>query len=642
MKDQEISCEMDGAALRALLLDVREKLVFLLPNMFVPIVDNNGIHVLMLGRRESKAVQREIFMSGSGAVKIEVHGQVYPSHNIVPKGRQLPLTPNNVGYFVDKIVEIVNKVRILEICTGMNKEEYKEAWSSTPNGYVVSDTFKECRYKETFRSRNCSMLVEAKTWRCRECCKLLPLLKRRLNSMRSESPHPFTNNRYLDDSQKEAKLQEQGRTIKNQSRAIDRFEERYEEIMKKEQVKVDRNLSNDLLEILQASDLTENQSRFLQLQFVAMQAEGSSVKWHSIMIRLALSSYLRSPSPYDAWQKSGFIKLPTSRTLYDYTHAHKLQQGVDHTIIESVAKRVAFAAESKKHKQYHVLMADEIHVSKNLVIEKSTGQVIGFKDLDKIDQEVATLDSLLDNPDKQLEPEIATKILSFMVKACSSKVKDVVASFPVCNPSPKQMYSWTWEVIGALEKSGVKIIAFVCDGAPSNRAFFKLHKPVTKLPSGVIFDTINKYDPEKVLYFFSDIPHLLKTIRNAFFNSRLGKKGVRCLRKNGEAIVWDIIIRLFLSKKDKILRKSYKLNAQNVFPDSYTKMKVAPAAQVLSKTVGMDVLSQGWPKTSETVDFILKTNDWFDLLNGACTTDGKRKNNPKLNPYTMKDVEEFE
>jgi len=112
-------------------------------------------------------------------------------------------------------------------------------------------------------------------------------------------------------------LQDQIRTIKNQSRTIDRLQERYEEIMKKEHVKVDRDFSNDLLEILQASDLTENQSRFLRLEFAAMQAKGSSVKWHPIMIRLALSSYLRSPSSYDSWRKSGFIKLPTSRTLYD-------------------------------------------------------------------------------------------------------------------------------------------------------------------------------------------------------------------------------------------------------------------------------------------------------------------------------------
>ena len=83
------------------------------------------------------------------------------------------------------------------------------------------------------------------------------------------------------------------------------------------------------------------------------------------------------------------------------------------------------------------------------------------------------------------------------------------------------MYCWTWDVIGALERSGIRVVAIICDGAPSNRAFIKLHKPVTVLPSGVVFETVNKCDPERLIWFFSDVPHLLKTIRNAFFNSRL-------------------------------------------------------------------------------------------------------------------------
>lgn len=119
--------------------------------------------------------------------------------------------------------------------------------------------------------------------------------------------------------------------------------------------------------------------------------------------------------------------------------------------------------------------------------------------------------------------------------------------------------------------------------------------------------------------FFSDVPHLLKTIRNAFYNSRKEsknkKRSPRRLRKNGELIVWDTIIRLYLS--NKVLRKSYKLNAQNVFPDSYSRMKVKIAAAILSNTVALDILSQGWRGTSETVEFIQRVNNWFDLLNGA-------------------------
>ena len=103
--------------------------------------------------------------------------------------------------------------------------------------------------------------------------------------------------------------------------------------------------------------------------------------------------------------------------------------------------------------------------------------------------------------------------------------------------------------------------------------------------------------------------------------------------RNNQKIVWDHIIRLYNEKKHKILRKSYKLTAQHVYLDSYTCMKVQPAAQVLSNTVATDLGRQNWPGTSETVDFMHKCNNWFDNLNGPHSYVGGRKNNKRLFPY---------
>ncbi|XP_052127944.1 uncharacterized protein LOC127750386 [Frankliniella occidentalis] len=625
-----------------LLLGVRNKLLLMLPNFFTPVVDNKGIHVLMIGRRESKAVQRDVFVSSSGVVRIEVHGKPYSSVSILqdvmpPKPL---LTEEDTGYFLDRISQIVNKVRLLEICAGMDSVEFKDAWDVTCNGVSESDVFKECRYRETYRSNKCSLLLPAKFWRCKECTKLQPILKRRMEFLQKEEVHENTNTRYLSDQQKDNRLASKQKTIKKQSITIGRLQKRMQELIARKGVKVEKELSDDLTEILQSSNLSISHSLFLQQQLKAVNAKKScGMRWHPTMIRLALSIYLKSPSAYRSLTESGFIKLPTARTLFDYSHATKIKQGIDTTVLENIAKQVA--VEEKSRKQYHTLMADEMHISKNLVVQKSTGEIIGFTNLDELDKEVKILDSYLDNPDKVVEEEMASKIMAFMVRGISSRVKDVIASYPVSNPSARQMYIWTWDIIGALEKSGVRVIAFTCDGAPTNRAFFKLHKPVTVLDSKVIFDTVNKFAPNRVLYFFSDVPHLLKTTRNALFNSRPGKKGTRCLRKNGQTLVWDTIIRLYLSKKDATLRKSYKLNAQSVFPDSYSKMKVHLAASVISKTVANDISSQQWPNTSKLVDFLLKTNNWFDLLNGASTSHGARKNNRRLDPYTQSDLDDF-
>lgn len=638
--------------LQSLLLQARNSLFLMLPMNFVILVDNEALHVLMIGRREEKATQRQVTVYPSGDVKIQVHGEYLPSATVDSMLKSVrskqPLSKTNIGYFGDRVTDIVEKLRLYEICAGSDQKEFKEAWAECSKfGRVDNDIYKECRYAETFRSKKCVLLVEPKNWRCKECSKLLPVLKRKIQAMQCEEPHENTNVRYMVSKQKDKVISKKQKKIKLQKQTIDRLQQKMRLMIEKEGQAVDSNLSKDFTDVLLGADLNANQSLFLQQQIqYAKCKKKTSMKWHPTLIRMALSLYLKAPGAYKELCDSGFVKLPTSRTLFDYSHVTEIKSGIDSSIVETVQKQSQSNGEKQNQKQYHVIMCDEMHISKNLVRLKSTGELIGFTDLDELDQEIASLQAHLDDPDKPLSKELASKVFVYMVKGVSSNLKYVIASYPVVNVSPKQMYVWTWEVIGALERSGVMVIAFVCDGAATNRAFIKLNRPATPTISGVVFDTVNKHAPDRLIYFFSDVPHLLKTIRNAFYNSRKktknNKKSPRLLKKNGQYIVWDSIIRLYLAKKDKVLRKSYKLNAQNVYPDSYTRMKVRPAAEVLSHTVGSDLASQQWEGTSETVEFIFKVNDWFDLLNGAFSGHGKKKNNMRLNPYVIKDVVDFE
>ena len=54
------------------------------------------------------------------------------------------------------------------------------------------------------------------------------------------------------------------------------------------------------------------------------------------------------------------------------------------------------------------------------------------------------------------------------------------------------------------------------DGASVNRKLFRMH---TQEKGEIVHKTVNVYSDEaRVLFFFSDPPHLLKTIRNAVEN----------------------------------------------------------------------------------------------------------------------------
>ncbi|KAK3929585.1 DNA transposase [Frankliniella fusca] len=512
----------DEPGVSELLIRARNQLLLMLPSNCVPIVDQDSLHVLMIGRRQSKAVQRQVTVSLSGDIKIEVHGEDFPENKVLSGvSAQKPLKQETSGQFVDRIVKVVSNLRLFEVCAGMDRKEYKEAWAETSQGTIEGDTFKECRYTETFRSKKCTVLVESKFWRCNECTKLIPALKRRLTTRLLEEPLKHTNHRFMSSKQKDVVLAKKQRVIKTKNQTITRLEAKINEMIEKEGVKVEKSLADTFREILLGADLNPKQSVFLeqQIKFIECKKK-TSMRWHPTLIRLALSLYLKAPGAYKDLQESGFIALPSARTLFDYSHVTKIEPGVDSHVLDILVKQVKDIESVRSQPQYHVLMGDEIHISKNLVLLKSTGEIIGFRDLDVLDQELASLELHLSDPEKQLEPDLASKVMAFMVKGVSSNVKHVVASYPVCSPSPRQLYIWTWDVIGALERSGLKVIAYTCDGAPTNRSFIQLHKPVTETALGVVFDTVNKYAPERVLYFFSDVPHLLITIRNAFFNSR--------------------------------------------------------------------------------------------------------------------------
>ena len=76
------------------------------------------------------------------------------------------------------------------------------------------------------------------------------------------------------------------------------------------------------------------------------------------------------------------------------------------------------------------------------------------------------------------------------------------------------------EATRRLEQIGLHVVACVADGAKPNRKFFRDHKHKEYMQDGVVYKTPNVYRPGEFIYFFSDVPHLMKTTRNAWANSK--------------------------------------------------------------------------------------------------------------------------
>ena len=96
------------------------------------------------------------------------------------------------------------------------------------------------------------------------------------------------------------------------------------------------------------------------------------MRWDPLMIRWSL--YLRhlSSGAYETLRESGVIKLPSQRTLRDYTYHTAATTGfspdVDKHLMDTA--RIDSCPERVK---YVIIIMDEMHVKEDLVYDKHTG-----------------------------------------------------------------------------------------------------------------------------------------------------------------------------------------------------------------------------------------------------------------------------
>ena len=81
---------------------------------------------------------------------------------------------------------------------------------------------------------------------------------------------------------------------------------------------------------------------------------------------------------YELLRKTGCIKLPSQRTLHDYTHYIPPTIGFSAEIDQ---KRNDIAFSSNNLNRYVFLILDEVHIKTDLVYDKHQGSLIGFVNL---------------------------------------------------------------------------------------------------------------------------------------------------------------------------------------------------------------------------------------------------------------------
>lgn len=437
---------------------------------------------------------------------------------------------------------LLSAVETLKLCVGQPDPNYvsmvkaKKGKVSSLGGSVVAVLdnipveFSGNKYSSTIRTAKCEIL--SKTDKCSVCTRYRASLRSMYHRWNKHTPagpsSVYTNERYLNTPEKSAKIDKLRTRARKAEQTVRSLTNKIQKLRGQGE-RLDANFQSDLISIMhdnaqKVKDAYPDGSfakLFWDEQLKAASASDSrQVQWHPVIIKWCLNLKLLSSSSYHALRTTGFIKLPSERTLLDYTHyfANKVgfQDEVNQQLVEEV-DRLSLPDTRK----FVALLIDEMKVKEGLVFNKHTGEIVGFTSLGDIN------DNLLQLEQEGERPEVAKQLLTLMVRGLMFKLNFPYAHFASRGATGDVLFPIVWEAIRRLESSGIKVLCVTADGASPNRKFFRMHRK-QKDPTS-LYKTKNHYSLDgRSLYFVADPPHLIKTIRNCWSHS--GENGTRLMQ----------------------------------------------------------------------------------------------------------------
>lgn len=451
-----------------------------------------------------------------------MHGHVFKD----PTGTPLSSIP--VYLNCNSLEKLLGTLDLTSICPGNNDSRYLEM-ANARKGKFAKAIVEEGSYDKTIRTTMCQLVVP--NGKCVHCKGFQNQLRATYSRWRKKSQliHKFSNNRYLNTPQKAKKLKRLQYRASSVEKELKKLKERIASSADRIGISLDDYLCADLKDIIKENQQSVHElfpeGTFKRLFWdqqaqAASKLDGRQMRWHPAMVRWCLNLKLLSSSTYYALRTSGFMQLPCERTLRDYTHFIKSKSGFqmeveDQLLVESDMENIP------EWKKFIVILMDEMKIKENLVYDKHSAEVIGFVDLGNFNEELAELEQLCSS-DLELHRPVATHILALMVRGLFMDINFPYAHFPTKNLTADDLFSLVWEAIERLECLGFKVIGVTGDGASPNRKFFRMHSPKKEDSEEAkpCYKTANPYTAEnRDLFFFSDVPHLMKTSRNCLSHS---------------------------------------------------------------------------------------------------------------------------
>lgn len=494
-----------------------------------------GLCKLEVRQDNSSEVTRCIVVQPDFTWKVYIHGRELAHSSLAIRGFSETLD-------ITSLQQLVNTLDHYKVCCGNSERQFVSLVESRNgsikhNGDVsayldkslpVTSSTGDDTCCATVRSAQCDLISNAT--KCVSCTKYRKNLRAMVSSSKKvSSPKKrkrldttsHTNYRYLHTPELRERLHNSRKENKVLSKKVEQLKTKLEKMTQSVGVNLDNDLNSDMNAIVsENSDTISHPPNsfahiFWDQQKESMRKDPKQMRWHPMMIKWCIHLKMLSSSCYNSFRSSGVVKLPSERTLRDYTNVIKAKSGLQKDVDEQLAKEANIESASE-HEKYVALVFDEVKIKEDLVYNKHSGELIGFVNIIDINQHLSSLERACSDDDEAQIPQLATHMLVFMVRGVCSSLKFPYAQFPVKSSSGEILHPIVWECVEHLEMIGLKVIAFVSDGASCNRKFYSMHTT----GNGISHTIKNIYAAEdRPIFLISDVPHLLKTARNSWANS---------------------------------------------------------------------------------------------------------------------------
>lgn len=322
----------------------------------------------------------------------------------------------------------------------------------------------------------CELLIPVsdKCVRCQQCMKYRGSLRVQQSRFLSRSsdrtdPHSCTPYGVLSTEEMQSRMSKLHTELRRIVKQRDRVKARLSRVVEKNGITVDEEVSGDLKWIMESEGrkatekegCTHFQRVFWEQQVLAASKKDSrGMRWHPLMIKWCIYLRAQSQSAYETLAQSRCIKLPSQRTLRDYTHHLKPVPGYS-AGVDAQLHSAAKLDKCEEREKCVLLLLDEMYVKQDLVYSKTTGELVGFVNLGDINMHLLAFERALssssDGESSNDHETLARTVMSLMVRGLFSRLEFPYVNFPCNNLTGELIYAPFWEAVHRLERLGFKV-----------------------------------------------------------------------------------------------------------------------------------------------------------------------------------------